>query len=209
MAYKQPRLPPLHEGERPADYLRGLILFLKDFCMETWSTVTALMRQVGALVTGVSSVNGKEGAVKLAAADVMLLGVNPLTGTANDTPSRWNALGTGYASYNTAGTLRDQPSRYGFVVSFARAGDVFQIWHSMPGGPAYVRSGNASGWNGTWRRVMDSANPPQPEELLESMHPVGTIVLCASGISPAAYCGGEWEELAQTEEGVHRFVRTQ
>lgn len=209
MAYKQPRLPPLHEGERPADYLRGLILFLKDFCMETWSTVTALMRQVGALVTGVSSVNGKEGAVKLAAADVMLLGVNPLTGTANDTPSRWNALGTGYASYNTAGTLRDQPSRYGFVVSFARAGDVFQIWHSMPGGPAYVRSGNASGWNGTWRKLYDDTHMPTAAEMIDAVYPVGAVYASSQSLSPQLLFGGEWTELSQTEDGVYRWTRTQ
>lgn len=36
MAYKQPRVPPMREEAKLAGYLRELILFLKDFCMETW-----------------------------------------------------------------------------------------------------------------------------------------------------------------------------
>lgn len=42
MAYKQPRVPPMKEGTRPAEYMRELILFLKDFSLETWMAVRAL-----------------------------------------------------------------------------------------------------------------------------------------------------------------------
>lgn len=37
MAYKQPRVPPYNEGTSLYSYIRELILFLKDFCMETWA----------------------------------------------------------------------------------------------------------------------------------------------------------------------------
>lgn len=37
MAYKQPRVPPLKEGTRLAEYIRELILFLKDFCLAAWN----------------------------------------------------------------------------------------------------------------------------------------------------------------------------
>lgn len=49
MAYKQPRIPPLREEEGAGAYLRELILFLKDFCLETWLAVTKIKKQMDAL----------------------------------------------------------------------------------------------------------------------------------------------------------------
>lgn len=42
MAYKQPRVPPLKEGTGLAEYIRELILFLKDFSLETWVQIRNL-----------------------------------------------------------------------------------------------------------------------------------------------------------------------
>lgn len=64
MAYKQPRVPPMKEG-RIVEYIRELVLFLKDFSLETWTAVTQLQRE-----KGVVSVNGKTGEVTLDAGDV-------------------------------------------------------------------------------------------------------------------------------------------
>ena len=36
MAYKQPKVPPIREENQLALNLRELILFLKDFCLESW-----------------------------------------------------------------------------------------------------------------------------------------------------------------------------
>lgn len=36
MAYKQPKVPPMREEGQLASYLRELLLFLKDFCLESW-----------------------------------------------------------------------------------------------------------------------------------------------------------------------------
>ena len=37
MAYKQPRVPSMQEGTRLTDYIRELVLFLKDFCLAAWN----------------------------------------------------------------------------------------------------------------------------------------------------------------------------
>lgn len=42
MAYKQPRVPPMKEGDKVVEYMRELILFLKDFSLETWTAVRTL-----------------------------------------------------------------------------------------------------------------------------------------------------------------------
>ena len=45
MAYKQPRVPTMKDG-RLVEYIRELVLFLKDFCLETWMAVTKVQKQV-------------------------------------------------------------------------------------------------------------------------------------------------------------------
>lgn len=49
MAYKQPRVPQMREGERLTEIVRELVLFLKDFCMETWVQVTQTGKEIKAL----------------------------------------------------------------------------------------------------------------------------------------------------------------
>ena len=36
MAFKQPKVPPIREGNQLAANLRELVFFLRDFCLETW-----------------------------------------------------------------------------------------------------------------------------------------------------------------------------
>ncbi|MBR5560170.1 MAG: hypothetical protein IKU73_02010 [Clostridia bacterium] len=36
MAFKQPRVPPVREGNQLAATVRELIFFLRDFCLECW-----------------------------------------------------------------------------------------------------------------------------------------------------------------------------
>lgn len=43
---KQPRVPEYREGEGMGRYMRALILFLKDFTMDVWSTVTAMEKRL-------------------------------------------------------------------------------------------------------------------------------------------------------------------
>lgn len=49
MAYKQPRVPQMRDGVKMPDTMRELILFLKDFCMETWVQVTQSGKEIKAL----------------------------------------------------------------------------------------------------------------------------------------------------------------
>ena len=86
------------------------------------------------------------------------LGENPVKSTAADTTANWAALGSGYAWYCTGGLLNDQPAQYGFLLNYVNGSDVFQIWNSQNSGPMYTRSGNANGWGGSWKKLVDSAS---------------------------------------------------
>ena len=85
--------------------------------------------------------------------DVAFLGENPIKTTADDTPSGWASVGSGFAWYSAAGQLNNQPGTWGFVVNYVYGSDVFQIWRSQNAGPTYMRSGNASGWASAWVQV--------------------------------------------------------
>ena len=37
MAFKQPRVPQMREGTNLAGFVREIVLFLKDFCLECWT----------------------------------------------------------------------------------------------------------------------------------------------------------------------------
>ena len=59
MAYKQPRVPPMREEGRLAEYIRELILFLKDFCMETWMQVRQAQEQAAKLKEEIQAIKAK------------------------------------------------------------------------------------------------------------------------------------------------------
>ena len=88
--------------------------------------------------------------------DIALLGINPVASPSDDTPQKWNALGSGYCFYNAASQLNDQPNQYGLILSVNYGTEIFQIWRSQSGGPTYWRSGSALGWDGTWAKAYDS-----------------------------------------------------
>lgn len=37
MAFKQPRVPQMSEGTNLYAFVREIVLFLKDFCLEAWA----------------------------------------------------------------------------------------------------------------------------------------------------------------------------
>lgn len=90
--------------------------------------------------------------------EIAFLGTNPITSTTNDTTANWASIGSGYAWYNTANQLTNQPSQWGFVISYSQSTDIFQIWNTQAGGPTYFRSGHGAGWKGGWRKVYDTSN---------------------------------------------------
>ncbi len=86
------------------------------------------------------------------------LGTNPISTNATDTTTEWGNLGPGMAWYDTASLLNQQPSTWGILLNYTYGSDIFQIWNAQNGGPTYLRSGNASGWNNGWRQVLDTFN---------------------------------------------------
>ena len=49
MAFKQPRVPEYRESEGTGKYLRSLVLFLKDFCMDVWTANQERCREINAI----------------------------------------------------------------------------------------------------------------------------------------------------------------
>lgn len=93
--------------------------------------------------------------------NLLSIGSNPITSTANDTSAKWGAYGPGaIAFYSTAGYLNNQPQQYGFVmnISTGTGSELHQLWTSQPHGDMYHRGGNNSGWGGAWKKIVDSSN---------------------------------------------------
>ena len=86
------------------------------------------------------------------------LGTDPISSTSSDTTANWVSLGTGYAWYDTAGLLINQPSTWGFVINYKYGSDIFQIWNTQGNGPMYYRCGNAGGWGKPWTKILDATD---------------------------------------------------
>lgn len=86
-------------------------------------------------------------------------GVNTISSTTNDTVANWGKQNISVHNYNTTGLITDQPSQYGFLFNLSNgATEVHQIFACSPGNNLYHRGGNSSGWNGTWKMIVDSSN---------------------------------------------------
>lgn len=46
---KKPKVPEYRDGSGTAPYLRLLAMFLKDFCMEVWTEMRSIRRELDAL----------------------------------------------------------------------------------------------------------------------------------------------------------------
>ena len=89
---------------------------------------------------------------------LIYLGTNPVTSD-TDTTAYWGqTLGNGVAMFSKTGCVSDQPSPYGLVLNCCVKGssEVHQIWLTQSTGAMYHRGGNSSGWNGSWRKVLDN-----------------------------------------------------
>ena len=115
-------------------------------------------------------------------------GTQAIAGTANDTTANWaeqGNLATTY--YNTTGQITDQPSQYGFLLNLTNGSNVHHIWTTQSSGNMCHRGGNANGWNGTWKTILDSANYKSytfvaPKTLYNSIGTYGPITLSSSAI---------------------------
>ena len=129
------------------------------------STSTASFDGSGNISPGVTGIlpiaNGGTGATTAINARYNLLFVSsPIKSTTNDTTSNWGNLGPATISfYTTTGQLIDQPSQYGLLLNLNNKGaEVHQLWLTQPNGNIAHRGGNASGWSGSWKVLLDSSN---------------------------------------------------
>lgn len=89
---------------------------------------------------------------------LIIKGTNTINSTANDTTAKWGAQNHSVHWYDTKGLLTNQPSQYGFLVNYGHGQEAHQLWLTQASGDIAHRGGNASGWNGSWRTVLDSSN---------------------------------------------------
>lgn len=59
MGYKQPRVPEIHEGESERQYLKSLVLFLKDFTMDAWKADMRREKEIAVIGKCVSSMTAE------------------------------------------------------------------------------------------------------------------------------------------------------
>lgn len=85
-------------------------------------------------------------------------GDNTINSTSNDNTTNWGNHGNSVHFYTATGQLIDQPNQWGFLLNIGRTSEVHQIWMTQASGDMYHRGGNASGWSGSWRKLLDSSN---------------------------------------------------
>ena len=89
-------------------------------------------------------------------------GTNTISTTTDDTTSNWGNQGNlATVFYNSTGQITNQPSQYGLLLNLTNgpnSSEVHQIWATQSSGSLAHRGGNSSGWNGTWRTILDSSN---------------------------------------------------
>lgn len=83
---------------------------------------------------------------------------NTITSTGTDTTSNWGSKNVGVHWYTNAGQLIDQPSQWGYLWNIGMGTEVHQMWMEQATGSVWHRGGNSTGWHGSWRRMLDSAN---------------------------------------------------
>ena len=59
MAFKQPRVPEYRESEGTGKYIRSLVLFLKDFCMDVWTANRDIHREISEIRERLTAIDAK------------------------------------------------------------------------------------------------------------------------------------------------------
>lgn len=83
---------------------------------------------------------------------------NGTINTDNDTTANWGPHGLSAHWYADTNTLTDKPSAWGYLLNVGQNAEVHQLWMTQSSGTIYHRGGNSSGWNGSWKAMLDSAN---------------------------------------------------
>lgn len=139
MAFKQPRVPEYRESEGTGKYLRSLVLFLKDFCMDVWTANNQRSGEISDAVKGypVTSVCGKTGDVTLTAGDV------------GARPGSWMPTASDVGALAEDGTAADSSKLGGKTIA--------EIMLALyPVGAVYISVNStspASLFGGTWEQI--------------------------------------------------------
>lgn len=90
--------------------------------------------------------------------NLAFLGNNPIASPDEDTPQKWGELGSGYAKFDTADLMINQPYTYMFVISYYSndSGSVFQTGSEQKSGTVYYRTGNGTGWLMNWTPLLST-----------------------------------------------------
>ena len=84
---------------------------------------------------------------------------NTITSTTNDTTANWGKENISVHYYTTLNQITSQPSQWGYILNIGDGtSEVHQLWMTQPNGNMLHRGGNASGWNGNWKTLLDSSN---------------------------------------------------
>lgn len=89
---------------------------------------------------------------------LVLSGYNTISSATNDTTANWGKKNISFHFYSETGQLIDQPFQYGYLFNVGSGSEVHQLWMEQPNGSIFHRGGNASGWSGTWQKLLDSSN---------------------------------------------------
>ena len=199
---KQPRVPEYREGDSVSKYIKNLILFLKDFSMSVWRETQNAAKEIEGIAYPVTSVNGKTGEVKLAAADVGAL-ASSYKSTVDSLNKRWNVKINANACANVdnpvetgfhhcgSSTTGSKPSTHGELLHITETPNYSEHQLFFPSG------------GGLWHRHRNNDNTPNSKTwknwqaykpILET-YPVGAIYMSVSSTSPASLFGGTWTQL--------------
>lgn len=85
---------------------------------------------------------------------------NTIQSLSKDTTTEWAKYKNSIHWYTQPKYITDQPTEYGLLINvgMGKGNDVHQIWLPQPGGSIAHRSGNSSGWDSSWRFMLDSSN---------------------------------------------------
>lgn len=98
------------------------------------------------------------GAISSFRKGIAVQGTNTITSTGQDTTHNWGSQNIGVHWYTRTGQLINQPSQWGYVLNIGTGAEVHQLWLTQSSGDLLHRGGNSSGWNGTWKKILDSDN---------------------------------------------------
>lgn len=90
--------------------------------------------------------------------NLAFLGNNSISSTDEDTTQKWGELGNGYAKFDAANLMINQPYTYMLIINMFSntSGDVFQIGSEQKSGTVYYRTGNSSGWHMNWTPLLST-----------------------------------------------------